>query len=400
MGTFNMNLGNVIDRIGTTFNAKERGWSEAIAGNRPTTNTGVTASSRAANYVPYTPANYSPNVPTNVYTPSSQGKVLGVAAPTTSTTQKTTSQSKPAPSAPPTLDLSNRAKQDDYARSFGFPGWNEMQAAQNQQQQQSNPNQDWLNSINQEFDNLLSGLGGQQEQSLNYARANADTQKAGINEQLQFGVNDFNAGREQIRNNQATSLAGLSQSLRDSSRNVSNILGAKGANGSATDAASYALTKLYGNQRAGVMDQSRDQMFELDSTENNLKASAAQMLNDVDTWFNSTAQDISTKYNDLRNNIGSMKAGARLDAVAQLESEYRSAVQRRDEIAQGVQQSAMQRLQQLSDYRTQLQGKADFTPEQQVYAEYGFNPTDYQPDDGFSFNPAVLAKRKRDQGLI
>jgi hypothetical protein len=43
----NQILGNILDAIGTAFNAKERGWSEQIA-NAPTTNTGVTQQSKDA----------------------------------------------------------------------------------------------------------------------------------------------------------------------------------------------------------------------------------------------------------------------------------------------------------------------------------------------------------------
>lgn len=43
----NQILGNILDAIGTAFNAKERGWSEKIA-NAPTTNTGVTQQSKDA----------------------------------------------------------------------------------------------------------------------------------------------------------------------------------------------------------------------------------------------------------------------------------------------------------------------------------------------------------------
>ncbi len=132
-------------------------------------------------------------------------------------------------------------------------------------------------------------------------------QKQSINDQLQFGQQNVEAQRGRVNENQANTLADLAKSLRDSSRNVRMMLGARGATGSANDAAAYALTKLYGNQRAGVQQQSADQLFQLDMVAQNLQQSASQMLNDVDTWANSQMGDIAARYNQLRQQWNAMR---------------------------------------------------------------------------------------------
>lgn len=266
----------------------------------------------------------------------------------------------------------------------------------------SQPNIDLYAEVGRAFDDVLGGLGSQQSEMAGHLRSAADTQKGGINEQLGYGVENLNRNRENVRNIQAGTLADLAQDLRTQAKGVNMYLGARGVGGgSASEAASFALQKLFGKERAGVQRQGMAQMGEIDLAETNLKAKASEMLNNVDTWYNSSMADVASKFNDLRNNIGMMKADMRARAVESLWNEYNRVQSQRESYAQAIQQEARNRLSQLNNLKLELQNTAQFDPREMVYNEYGFNPqTSYTPadyDPTELLNPLAMAKRRQDE---
>jgi len=394
MGIFSL-AGNTLDRVGTTFGAKERGWSERLA-NGPTINTGVTSQSKKAGYVPYTPSNFSPNVPYNIYSsPSGQqdpnnknGSVLGT---TTAGGGNSGNNSQPTT---PTFNL-----KDPNANPGSGYFWD---AADGWKPENNGGGEapDLYAEINGAFDEVLGGLGGQQSDMEGRIRSAADTQKTGINEQLGYGVENLNTQREGVRSNQANTLADLAQTLRDQARNVNMYMGARGVSGSANDAASFALQKLFGKERAGVQRQGQDQLFQIDTAEINLKAKASSMINDVDTWTNTQMTDIAQQFNDLRNNIGTMKGSMRAQAVESLWNRYQQVQSTKEQYMMNIQQAAQDRLAQLNNLKLELSDSANFNPSDIVYDEYGFDPSQSNAiDDADMFNPLALAKRKS-QGQV
>lgn len=253
--------------------------------------------------------------------------------------------------------------------------------------------------INSAFDDVLGGIGGQQVDLEGRVRTSGDTQKQGINEQLGYGIENLDTQRGNVRSNQASTLADLSQNLRDSARNVNMYLGARGAgNGSATQASSFALTKLFGKERAGVQKQGSQQLADIDMAETNLKSKASEMLNSVDTWVNSQMTDIATKFNDLRNNIGMMKGQMRAQAVESLWNEYNRVQSMREQYAMAIAESARSRLGQLNNLKLELSNSSNFDPQSMVFNEYGFNPAQsYMPEDQTVLNPLALARRKDEE---
>lgn len=264
------------------------------------------------------------------------------------------------------------------------------------------PSIDLYAEVGRAFDDVLGGLGGQQSEMAGHLKSAADTQKVGINEQLGYGIENLDKNRENVRSIQGSTLADLAQSLRDQARGVNTYLGARGVGGgSATEAASFALQKLFGKERAGVQRQGMAQMGEIDLAETNLKSKASEMLNNVDTWYNSNMADVASKFNDLRNNIGMMKADMRARAVESLWSEYNRIQTQRESYAQAIQQEARNRLSQLNNLKLELQNSAQFDPREMVYNEYGFDPrasytpADYDPTE--ILNPLAMAKRRQNE---
>lgn len=300
--------------------------------------------------------------------------------------------------SPGGVSAMNPAQKNDWAISQGYDGWDQYQdVISTQRSQQSQP--DLYAEINSAFDDVLGGLGGQQSSLEGSIRENANTQKQGINEQLGYGVDNLNTQRGTVRENQASTLADLSQNLRDSARNIGMYLGAKGAgNGSATQAASFALTKMFGKERAGVQRQGSQQLADIDMAENNLRAKASEMLNNVDTWVNSQMSDIAGKFNDLRNNIGMMKGQMRAQAVESLWNEYNNVQRMREQYSMAIAESARNRLGQLNNLKLELSNASNFDPQAMVFNEYGFNPTQsYMPEDTTLMNPLALARRKDEE---
>lgn len=293
------------------------------------------------------------------------------------------------------VDLSNPVKQTDYARSQGFDSWDQYQQAVNNQ---NNPEQpDLYGEIGRAFDEVLGGLGDQQASLEGNIRSSADIQKSGINEQLGYGMENLDTQRGNVRTNQANTLADLAQSLRDQAKNVNMFLGAKGVGGSANEAASFALQKLFGRERAGVQRQGMAQLGEIDTAENNLKAKASEMMNSVETWANTQMSSIAQQFNELRNNIGMMKGNMRAQAIESLYNQYNQVQAMKQNYAMSIAQAAQDRLAQLNNLKLELQGTSNFDPRQMVFSEYGFNPgTSYSPanlDDNM-FNPMAMAKRR------
>jgi len=278
-----------------------------------------------------------------------------------------------------------------------FNGGNNQIVEQNQPEQ---PKVDLYAEVGRAFDDVLGGLGGQQSGLESNIQTSANTQKTGINEQLGFGLTNLDTQRGNVRTNQANTLADLAQNLRDQAKNVNMFLGVRGAGGSANEAASFALQKLFGRERAGVQRQGMAQLGEIDTAENNLRAKASEMLNGVDTWANSQMSSIAQQFNELRNNIGMMKGQMRAQAIESLWNQYNQVQNMRQQYAMSIAQAAQDRLAQLNNLKLELQGTANFDPRSMVYNEYGFNPTSsYAPEnfDPAMFNPMAAAKRKDEQ---
>jgi len=264
------------------------------------------------------------------------------------------------------------------------------------------PQIDLYAEVGKAFDDVLGVLPGQQTESEGFLRTAADTQKAGINEQLGYGVQNLDKQREGVRTMQAETLSDLAQSLRDQAKNINMYLGVRGVGGgSAGEAASFALQKLFGKERAGVQRQGMAQLGQIDTAETTLRSKASEMLNGVDTWYNSEMSSIAQQFNDLRNNIGMMKGNMRAQAVEALWNKYNQVESEARQYVLAINQAARDRLGQLNNLKLELADSSNFNPESIVYNEYGFNPNEaYAPADPDMFNPLALAKRKQEEEQI
>lgn len=274
-----------------------------------------------------------------------------------------------------------------------------QQPTQQPTQQQNTPQApDLYNEIGSVFDDLLGSFGGQQTDAESRIRSASDIQKQGINEQLGYGIDNLNQSRQNVKTEQANTLADLAQNFRDQARNIGNYIGSKGAGySSGSDAASFALQKLFGKERAGVQRQAMQQLGDIDTQENTLKAKASEMLNGVETWANSQMADIASQFNQLRNSIGQMKGNLRAQAIETLYNRASEIQTMRQNYALAIQQQAQERLANLNNLKLELSGYGNFNPQDIVYSEYGFNPGSYVPENVDYFNPLALARSKKDE---
>jgi hypothetical protein len=110
--------------------------------------------------------------------------------------------------------------------------------------------------------------------------------------------------------------------------------------------------------------------------------------------------DIAQQFNDLRNNIGTMKGSMRAQAVESLWNRYQQVQSTKEQYMMNIQQAAQDRLAQLNNLKLELSDSANFNPSDIVYDEYGFDPSQSNAiDDADMFNPLALAKRKS-QGQV
>jgi len=340
-------------------------------------------------------------------------------------TNKAPTNTVSAPSS--SIDLSNRAKMDDYARSMGYPGWNEYQSALSRQAYENSPEAQQAreresalrNQIGSGFDNLKQGYSDlvpyySQEGDRRVGQV-ADTYKtifSGLDEAKQAGMSKLNLSREEVGRRAANSVQDLKQNLNQVMRNTGMQLGAMGAGDTSASQvmAPYAYTKMAGKEFGGIARQANEQFGTIDQKGVDLEQEYGAM-------YNQTEIEKSSQIEAIRSDVGSQIARIRemipqvdaqkaqalagleqslltqaQQALTQIQAEDR---QRKD----SLQQWALQRVAQLNDAKISIQDSANFNPTEIMYNEIrgvGSTPA-YGQDQEAYFNPQMLAQKRRQE---
>ncbi len=89
---------------------------------------------------------------------------------------------------------------------------------------------------------------------------------------------------------------------------------------------------------------------------------------------------------------------ARLQAVADLQARRQAVEDQKRQYQMQIQGAAQQRLMQLNDMMATFKNQALMAPQQQVFQEFGFSPTQQTQEDWF--NPMVrYNNRKKELGF-
>lgn len=266
------------------------------------------------------PAGYS----TYDYTRNSGGSVLGAS----------TQVSTPPPSqnnSPPPVDLSNDAKKDDYARSFGYPGWNEYQSAlnnrnseaeqasrQKQVDEQFNPIFDIYNQAENNLKGQYPGLISEAEAQARASRGLLDNSKLSAQDML----NNQQQSTIQGRDNQTADQRRTYQELQMANRQ--RFGGASSAGVAANELQGREFqrnTFQIGQQAQQALQQVEQKRLEVDRTYQQslqqLEVNTQKAKGDLQRSF----QDKLLEINSGRANTASQKAAARMEALQQLRNE-------------------------------------------------------------------------------
>lgn len=351
-------LANTVDRLSTALRLPEYGRSESINNNLPTVNTGRTVSSQAAGYVPYTPAYYSPNVPTNVYAgstrtsqyqaPASTGQVLGTATP-----QKFTQNVPQNPNQGQPNDGQNydQAYMDQINSLYG-----DSENFLNQQEQA-------LRGGEQDFYKQYAGQYEAQLPLLGQAR---DTGLAGVqSERNRVGTEELNA---------LAAARSLYNELTQGSRQRF------GGAGSAAMASSEILGRELQRNMGGVQNTAGQNRMELGNRENSLNTEYQAKVQSLESQKQAAlAQarlDFQDKLNQINQNrlaIGQSKAEAKLGALQELRARMNGIQDEVRQYTMGLESARQQALMNMKAATGDIQGLANMPLNLQAIQAGGYS---------------------------
>lgn len=162
------------------------------------------------------------------------------------------------------------------------------------------------------YKNQISGLPGQQQDSMAQIDQLAGSQQQSITDALNAALGKFGGYRDEVAGNQKNTL----QDLADNTRNLfsagNNYLGARGAgSSSATGMYSAALTQQANKQRADIQNQTNSQYNDLNVAEQDTKNQHQQSIDQVNTWKATQQATIVSQYQDLKRQLEGAYAGAK-----------------------------------------------------------------------------------------
>lgn len=278
------------------------------------------------------------------------------------------------------------------------------------------------NAISSGYDQYASGLRGL-ESTYESGRDEEIGSASKIYEQIFGGLEDqrssnlagLEAGRNQVRSREESSIKGLQQNLLNTQRGMTMQLGAMGAGDtSATQVMMpYAYNKIAGQQEGSIRGQSNQQLFEIDQQERDTELQFAQMqrqtevekeqsLQGIRQYYGDAIQRVKTalvqapleKQRDLANLSQSLLAEAQAN-LRNLEGEYR---QRQNSIRDW----AVNRMSELNNARLQMAGSANFSPRDITYQELQMLNAPQATGVGVGqefWNPMSQAKKIREDYL-
>lgn len=190
---------------------------------------------------------------------------------------------------------------------------------------------DSFSSTIDNYKKQISGLPGQQQDSMEQIDVLAGTQRQSITDALNAALAKFGGYKEEVAGNQKNTLQDLADNTRNMFAAGNNYLGARGAgNSSATGMYSAALTQQANRQRADVQEQTNKQYNDLNIAQEDTKTQAQQSLDQVETWKATQQATIINQYQELKRQLESAYANAKdsqKSAIANLSTQLLSQAQ-------------------------------------------------------------------------
>jgi hypothetical protein len=235
----------------------------------------------------------------------------------------------------------------------------------------------------------------------------------GLSEQKAANLEKLEAGKGAVNTRQAQSIQDLQQNLSNVLRGATMQFGAMGAGDTSATRVMlpYAYTKLAGVQEGGIRRQANDQLFQIDQQARDTELQYSQMWRQSEVDKENQLQTIRNYYGDAIRNVQTAMAQAPLDKardlaslsqallseaqsnLRQLEAESRQRVET-------IKNWAIQRMSELNNLKLQLQGSANFQPQDILWSELkavGAQPAT-SGQEAF-YNPMLLASKKRTEYL-
>lgn len=204
---------------------------------------------------------------------------LGNYTPGTPQPSSNTGGGAAVPSAP---DLSNPAKQNDWARSQGYDGWSQYQDALNAAQGSSAAE---IASLNTEFDRSKALLEGQ----LGGARESRDLALSGLDTQKQYLLSQIGGQKERALRDRDKNIDSAAQAARNTQANSRNMLRALGILNST--AAGEILSRP---------------LNEFDQTKAEYVQMAQQRTSELDDYLTAKTSELASAYKEIELQYGQL----------------------------------------------------------------------------------------------
>lgn len=171
-----------------------------------------------------------------------------------------------------------------------------------------------------------------------------NTNQGRLTQDYNTGVGNLQRATDNVNESKTRSLANLGDWLRGMGQGYQNQLGTMGAgNSSATGLINFALGKQGGRERGNILQDATGQLENIDLQGQQLEVDFQRANQDLNKWKESSLFDITTQYQQARNQINNSILDARARAAAEME----------------LTQQAVDYLSQLEqNYRTQAEGLA------------------------------------------
>ena len=202
---------------------------------------------------------------------------------------------------------------------------------------------DAWNPFFKELDRQESLIPTIKQDYINELNSGYDSQVGVINRGQEAGLNQAEASKGVIRQNQATSLRDLASNLSNAVNAFGQRLGQAGAgDSSAANMANYAYSKLANRNTADVMAQVRNQLAEVETAKQNIVKDAQDKLGALETWKAGEITNINNYVRALQDKIAEKRASGQTAMSQEEASMIRDGFNR-----------AMERVQQINDFAVQ-----------------------------------------------
>lgn len=147
-----------------------------------------------------------------------------------------------------------------------------------------------------------------------------DTTKGRLTRDYNTGNENLLRSKNQVEESKTRSLSNLRDWLQGMGQGYSNQLGTMGAgNSSAADLINFALGKQGSRERGNILQDAGTQLQGIDSQAQQLQTNYQDSIYDLDKWKENSLYDITTQYQQARDQINNSILDARARAAAEME---------------------------------------------------------------------------------